>query len=248
MVSSRCGIVCGDCQYKGQMDCKECINIKKPFWGESCPLKDCCEQKGHEHCGLCKQFPCDMLMQFAYDKDQGDNGRRIEQCRLWASEAHEVKKPRYSGCLIAVSHIEQSKKFYTDVLGQAIAMDLGWNVCFEGGFSLQSHFAELLSIPPETVQFQGHNGELYFETEDFDMFMEHLEAYPDVELLHEPKTYEWKQRVVRLYDPDKHIIEIGESMAVIAKRYLDMGKTVEETAKIIQHPVEFVQAVKEGHL
>lgn len=37
---------------------------------------------------------------------------------------------------------------------------------------------------------------------------------------------------------------IGESMAVIAKRYLKDGYTVEETAKIIQHPVEFVKMVK----
>lgn len=37
---------------------------------------------------------------------------------------------------------------------------------------------------------------------------------------------------------------IGESMVVIAKRYLKDGYTVEETAKIIQHPVEFVKMVK----
>lgn len=48
----------------------------------------------------------------------------------------------------------------------------------------------------------------------------------------------------RIYDPDYHIIEIGESMAVIAKRYLNDGYSVEETAEIIQHPVEFVEMVK----
>ena len=54
--------------------------------------------------------------------------------------------------------------------------------------------------------------------------------------------HEWKQRVVRIYDPDHHIIEIGESMAVIARRYLANGYSVEETAKIIQQPVEFVKS------
>ncbi|MEW6710633.1 MAG: DUF3795 domain-containing protein, partial [Candidatus Riflebacteria bacterium] len=29
-------------------------------------------------------FPCQLLNKFAYDKEQGDNGKRIEQCRLWA--------------------------------------------------------------------------------------------------------------------------------------------------------------------
>ena len=47
---------------------------------------------------------------------------------------------------------------------------------------------------------------------------------------------------MRIYDPDHHIIEIGESMAVIARRYLANGYSVEETAKIIQHPVEFVKS------
>lgn len=37
---------------------------------------------------------------------------------------------------------------------------------------------------------------------------------------------------------------MGESMAVIAKRYLDEGYSVEETSKIIQHPIEFVQMCK----
>ncbi len=49
---------------------------------------------------------------------------------------------------------------------------------------------------------------------------------------------------MRFYDPDKHIIEVGESMAVVAKRFLDQGLSVEETAKIIQHPVEFVKMVQ----
>ena len=55
-------------------------------------------------------------------------------------------------------------------------------------------------------------------------------------------------RVVRLYDPDFHLIEVGESMAVIARRLLDEGLSVEETAAQIQHPVAFVRAVAENKL
>jgi hypothetical protein len=67
------------------MNCKGCIAITKPFWGDACPVKVCCEEKKQEHCGLCPDFPCDLLVQFSYDKEQGDNGKRIEQCRVWAS-------------------------------------------------------------------------------------------------------------------------------------------------------------------
>jgi catechol 2,3-dioxygenase-like lactoylglutathione lyase family enzyme len=147
------------------------------------------------------------------------------------------------GPLIAVSDLEASKKFYEEVLGQKIVLDLGWNVAFIGGFAIQLNFAELLSIDKDTVIKQSHNFELYFEEDDFDAFLKHLEKFRNIEYVHQPKKYDWQQRVVRIYDPDKHIIEIGESMTMIAKRYLKQGFSVEETAKIIQHPVEFVKSI-----
>lgn len=84
MIESRCGILCSECGFKDQMNCKGCMNITKPFWGEICPIKKCCEDKEKLHCGQCESFPCDILNQFAYDKKQGDDGKRIEQCRKWS--------------------------------------------------------------------------------------------------------------------------------------------------------------------
>lgn len=86
MIESRCGIKCGECEHRESMGCKGCVAIDNPFWGESCPLKTCAEQKRHAHCGVCENFPCDNLTQFAYDKEQGDEGRRIEQCKVWKEE------------------------------------------------------------------------------------------------------------------------------------------------------------------
>ncbi|MCT4619862.1 MAG: glyoxalase/bleomycin resistance/dioxygenase family protein, partial [Marinisporobacter sp.] len=65
--------------------------------------------------------------------------------------------------------------------------------------------------------------------------------YKNIEYVHEQKKHEWQQRVVRIYDPDHHIIEIGESMGVIAKRYLNEGYSIEQTSQMIQHPIEFVK-------
>jgi len=144
--------------------------------------------------------------------------------------------------LIAVRDLEVSKEFYQEVLGQEIAMDLGWNVWFSGGFAIQYNFAELLSIDKESVLEKSHNFELYFEEEDFDGFLERLEKFDNIKYVNPPKKHDWQQRVVRIYDPDLHTIEIGESMTVIAQRYLREGYSVEETAKIIQHPVEFVRS------
>ncbi|RPI81738.1 MAG: glyoxalase/bleomycin resistance/dioxygenase family protein [Chloroflexi bacterium] len=146
--------------------------------------------------------------------------------------------------LLAVKDVEVSKQFYVDLFEQKVAFDMGWNVSFSGGFAIQQNFAWLLDLPQEAIVEKSNNMELYFEVDDFDEFIHKLEAHPGIEYVHQPKKHDWQQRVVRIYDPDYHIIEIGESMVVIAKRYLANGNTVDETAKIIQHPVEFVKMVQ----
>ncbi len=144
--------------------------------------------------------------------------------------------------VIAVSDLDVSKKFYKEMLNQKIVLDLGWNVTFDGGFSIQYNFAELVSVDKDTILKKSHNFELYFEEDDFDGFIESLKKFDNIQYVHPPKKHDWQQRVVRIYDPDNHIIEIGESMAVIAKRYLNQGYSVEETAQVIQHPIEFVRS------
>ena len=88
IIKSRCGIVCDPvkCREGFGFDCAGCPNIATAPWGE-CELKNCCESKGLEHCGLCTDFSCDVLKGFSYDKEHGDDGARIEQCRKWAEAA-----------------------------------------------------------------------------------------------------------------------------------------------------------------
>ena len=81
MVQSRCGLKCSECEYASVPGCDGCLN-GSPFWGE-CRIAACCEGKGLEHCGLCGEFPCKKLNEFAYDEEQGDNGQRIENLREW---------------------------------------------------------------------------------------------------------------------------------------------------------------------
>ena len=83
MIESRCGLLCSECSFRESMNCKGCIQMEKPFWADSCPLKSCCEAKGHRHCGECGDFVCAQLHTFAYDMEQSDNGARIEQCKSW---------------------------------------------------------------------------------------------------------------------------------------------------------------------
>lgn len=148
--------------------------------------------------------------------------------------------------LIAVNDLEKSIEFYKNILDQEVALDLGWNKFMSGGFSIQKNFEVLLGIDKKDIIQKPNNMELYFEVDDFDTFVKKLEKY-NVEYVHPPKKYDWQQRVVRIYDPDYHIIEIGESMKVIALRYLNEGYSVEQTAEIIQHPIEFVKGCIENN-
>ena len=84
MIESRCGLLCEACGYRETTGCEGCVHIDKPFWGNACPVKTCCEAKKLEHCGQCPVFPCELLVGFAYDKQQGDGGKRLEQCKNWA--------------------------------------------------------------------------------------------------------------------------------------------------------------------
>ncbi|MEA4896404.1 MAG: glyoxalase/bleomycin resistance/dioxygenase family protein, partial [Oscillospiraceae bacterium] len=153
---------------------------------------------------------------------------------------------KYQCALLAVRDVEVSKRFYQELFDQTVVLDLGKNVNFSGGFAIQQDFGWLTGIPEGEIIWKSNNMELYFEVNDFDAFQQKLEARSDIIYLNHPMTHEWKQRVVRIYDPDFHIIEIGESMAVIARRYLSQGCSPEETARIIQHPIEFVKAVQES--
>lgn len=153
---------------------------------------------------------------------------------------------RYQCALLAVRDVKKSVAFYQRWFGMEIEVDLGWNVGFKGGLALQEHFAELLGLPQDSVVERSHNMELYFDCEDLDTFAENLLADPSVEWVHPVKEYPWLQRVLRIYDPDRHILEVGESMPMVFKRVHAQGHSIEETAAMTQHPVAYVRGVLEG--
>ena len=142
--------------------------------------------------------------------------------------------------LIAVSDIKESVRFYEEVIGDRVAMDFGENVTFEGGFSLQELKRWKSLIHTDKVRRKSNDAELYFEEDDFDGFISYLKEFPDLQFVHGVEEMPWGQRVIRFYDPDFHIIEVGESMDVVIRRMLQSGMSVEETARKSQYPIEYV--------
>lgn len=137
---------------------------------------------------------------------------------------------KFTSTVISVSDVNVSRKFYQDLFGLELYQDYGINISFTCGLSLQQEFDWLVSIPKETVMKRPHNMELAFETRDFDGFLEKLEQYPGIERLGEVIEHSWGQRVVRFYDPDGHIIEVGEDMKMAVERFLSAGMTMEEVS------------------
>lgn len=68
--------------------------------------------------------------------------------------------------------------------------------------------------------------------------MNKLKGYPDIEYLGEVIEHSWGQRVIRFYDLDGHIIEVGEDMKMVIKRFLDTGMTMEEVSVQMDASIE----------
>jgi catechol 2,3-dioxygenase-like lactoylglutathione lyase family enzyme len=138
---------------------------------------------------------------------------------------------KYQGVCIAVKDVNLSKKFYQELFGLEVFQDYGINVSF-GGLSLQQEFDWLLDIPKEMIVNEPHNMELYFEEDDFDSFVSKLEKHKGIRYMGDGvKEAAWGQRSIRFYDLDGHIIEVGENMKIVVRRFLDSGMTMDETSK-----------------
>lgn len=96
-------------------------------------------------------------------------------------------------------------------------------------------------IGKSDISFGGNDFEIYFEEDNFDEFADKLKEY-DVEYVHPIVEHSWGQRVIRFYDPDKHIIEVGENMKIVCKRFLNSGMTPEQVAERMDVPMKFVNA------
>ncbi|MBU5484085.1 VOC family protein [Clostridium sp. MSJ-11] len=151
---------------------------------------------------------------------------------------------KLNSTLIAVKNIKKSREFYERVLNQKVILDFGENITFDGDFSLQSKLSwqGFIDKDEKDIIEKSNNFELYFEEENFEDFMDHLNSFNNIEFVHAVKEYPWGQRVVRFYDPDSHIIEVGESMRSVVKRFLASGMTIEEASKRSQYPVDFVKS------
>ena len=111
--------------------------------------------------------------------------------------------------LIVTRNIEKSRKFYHDLFGLDVILDNDGNVILTEGLVLQDECIWRKFIEKD-ITYRNNATELYFEESDLEGFIEKLEnLYPDTEYVNRLMTHSWGQKVVRFYDPDGNLIEVG---------------------------------------
>ncbi len=132
--------------------------------------------------------------------------------------------------VLFVKNIELSKSFYMNILEQEIEYDFGKNVIFRSRVSLWeiSTDSEIDEVKGSSVD--GNTFELYFETEDIEGAV-HRFMSQNIEFLHHLKTEPWGQKTFRFFDPDHHLIEIGESMNTFVHRIFQETGSLKATAQ-----------------
>ena len=117
--------------------------------------------------------------------------------------------------LIVVKDIERSRAFYHDLFGIDLVLDNDGNMILTEGLVLQDEKIWKSFLDRDIVS-KSNSCELYFEEQDIEAFVEKLERlYPFIEYVNRLMTHSWGQRVIRFYDLDGNLIEVGTPLESI---------------------------------
>ena len=155
---------------------------------------------------------------------------------------------RFLCTFLFVKDIDVSKKFYTDLLKRKIVDDHGHHVIFRGGLALlDGNYAQDVIFGEKTAEesFGRSNLELYFEVTGLDSFFRRLQK-EGIAFVHPIREQSWGQRVFRLYDPDHHLLEIGEPMSEVVLRYKRQGMSPEEISEKMSMAIDRINKILEG--
>ncbi len=146
--------------------------------------------------------------------------------------------------VIFVRDIAASRRFYEGLLGQQVAIDMGINLSFTGGFARWQvdHAHEMIfGTPVDAAGPLGcQNFEFCFETDDLDAAFARVTA-ANAPCIQPPQEQPWGQCVFHVYDPDGHIVKVGELMTVVVTRFLVAGLSANDTARRTRMPLEMVR-------
>ena len=115
----------------------------------------------------------------------------------------------YKGTLIIVRDCNKAFRFYHELFGFELIRDNDGNMELSNQIYLQEVDCWERFIGKNAIS-HNNNSELYFEEPDIEAFIHKLEKlYPETEYVNKKMTHSWGQTVVRFYDLDGNLIEVG---------------------------------------
>lgn len=119
--------------------------------------------------------------------------------------------------LIVVKDIKKSISFYKDLFGLEVVLDQDGNVILTEGLVLQDIEIWKRFIKKDVFP-QNNATELYFEEADIEGFAEKLKNYKEsIQYVNHLMEHTWGQKVIRFYDPDGNLIEVGTPSAAFTQ-------------------------------
>lgn len=123
--------------------------------------------------------------------------------------------------LIVVKDIQRAIQFYKELFGLEVILDQDGNVILTEGLVLQDAKIWEGFLDKEVIP-KNHASELYFEEKEIEKFVEKLENYREpIEYVNRLMTHSWGQKVVRFYDPDGNLIEVGSPMQIVPEEQIE---------------------------
>ena len=114
--------------------------------------------------------------------------------------------------LIVVKDIEKSKRFYHDLFGLDMVLDNNGNMILTEGLVLQDEKIWEKFLGKDIIP-KNNSCALYFEEQNMEAFIEKLETlYPSIQYVNRLMVHSWGQKVIRFYDLDGNLIEVGTPM------------------------------------
>ena len=118
---------------------------------------------------------------------------------------------KYRGTLLVVKDCKKALSFYSQMFGLELIQDNDGNMELSNGIFFQEEkYWE--NFTKRKIISKNNCAESYFEESDIESFVKKLEEkYPETEYVNRLMTHSWGQKVVRFYDPDGNLIEVGDT-------------------------------------
>jgi catechol 2,3-dioxygenase-like lactoylglutathione lyase family enzyme len=144
---------------------------------------------------------------------------------------------KFHSTVIFVKQIGQSKDFYTRLLDFSVEHDFGKNVILSNGLTIWEIMDNHIISKQLETRMESNRFELYFESEDIETKFNLLEK-AGIKFLHKIHEEPWGQRTFRFFDPDYHLIEIGEPLEVFVSNMKRRGMSVKQISEQSGIPID----------